>query len=60
MVLEVLWLQHAQILEVSPSKSMHVPRELQGLSVGFKFLWPKYVSAILDFEQSSFTRDFSD
>lgn len=36
------------------------PREFQGLSAGYKVLWPKNVSAMLDFEQSSFTRDFSD
>lgn len=46
-------------LEVSPDESTHVPREPQGLSVGYKVLWPKYVSATLDFEQSSFTRHFS-
>lgn len=26
--------QYACILEVSPAKNMHVPRELQGMSVG--------------------------
>lgn len=51
---------HAQILEVGPAESTCVPKELQGMSVGYQVLWPNYVSAMLDFEQRSVTGDFSD
>lgn len=50
---------HARILEVSPAESMRVPKELQGISVGYQVLWPKYVSTMLDFEQKSVAGDFS-
>ena len=52
--------QHAQILEVSPAERRHVPRELREMSVAYKIRWPKDVSAMLDFKQSSLARDFSD